>query len=262
MNANPACLPPGARLRLFAAVLASCAPIVCSQAPQKLEDVVLPKAETWMAQCKDAFAFRHAPQREDVAWFVARVREDRYESKPGQYLLAWSERGGGEVHSVDLGDDLCNEQWFVGPVWNHQADRIAVAIAAKDGGTSKTKVVVIDTKTATATTWIENVSQASLSWAGDGRTLAVADGQSVHVMKGPADEATASRSRPNAAGAPQRRSRPTARACSRSASPACSCSRAATNRNASATRCATRRSSRRRSGRPTRRRPSPSRAVR
>jgi len=189
MNANTACLPPGARLRLFAAVLASCAPIVCSRAQQKLEDVALPKAETWMAECKDAFAFRHAPQREDVAWFVARMRQDLVADKPGQYLVAWSERGGGEVHSVDLGNDLCNEDWFAGPVWNHQADRIAVAIAVKDGRASKIKVVVIDTKAATAQTWIEDVYPPSLSWAGDGRTLAVGDAQSVHVMKGPADEA-------------------------------------------------------------------------
>jgi hypothetical protein len=70
-------------------------------------------AVAYFAASSYAFAFRHAPQREDVAWFVARVREGRNDSKPGQYAVAWSDRGGGEVHSVDLGNDLCNEEWFV-----------------------------------------------------------------------------------------------------------------------------------------------------
>lgn len=172
----------------FTIVFACCLSGAVAVAQDRLGDVALPKVETWMAESRDAFSFRHAPQREEVAWFVASKRENRDENEPGRYLVAWSARGGGEVHAAELGDDLIDEERFVGPVWNHQADRFAVAITFRDGPATKTRVVVVDTGTAAATTWIEDVYPPGLSWAGDGRTLAVSDARYVHVLKGPRDE--------------------------------------------------------------------------
>ena len=155
---------------------------------QKLADVQLPAVEKWMAEAKGAFAFRHAPGRENVAWFVMHRRADPVERTAGHYELAFADRGGGEVRRVDLGDDLCNEEWFAGPVWNADASRIAVAIASTEAAWTKTKVVVVDAKTATAATWLEDVYPASLSWTVDGLWLAVGDGERLRVLKGPADE--------------------------------------------------------------------------
>lgn len=166
------------------AALAALAP-----AQRTLEDLELPKAEAWMAACTDAFGFHHAPGREDVAWFVAVQREDHDADKSGHFLVAWSDRGGGEVKRCDLGDNLGKEDWFVGPVWTRGADRLAVAIVCGEDHRRTTKVVVVDTRTATARTWLEDVYPASLSWTADGSLLAVGSAGLVRVMKGPGDEA-------------------------------------------------------------------------
>lgn len=159
-------------------------------AQQRLEDVVplLPKAERWMADCKAAFAFGHAPQGEAVAWFAARVGEDRAAGQLGHYGLDFRERAGGEVRSVDLGKDLRAESDWIGPVWTADAARIAVAIGwGQDVGLGM-RVVVIDTKTATAETWIKDLHASSLSWTADGRTLAIGSGAGVQAMTGPTEE--------------------------------------------------------------------------
>lgn len=160
-------------------------------AQQRLADVVplLPKAEPWLAECQAAFAFGHAPQREAVAWFTARKREDRGADQLGDYVLNFRDRADGEVRSVDLGTDLRAEDWWHGPVWTRDAAHIAVAVAWRRDGNSGTRVVVVDVKSATATTWLDDVFGCSLSWTADGRTLAIGGGGKVRALTGLAEEA-------------------------------------------------------------------------
>ncbi len=174
--------------RFSAAVLLAALASPQGTAQETLEKIRLPAADPWLAKRENAFAFRHAPGREEIAWFVSRAREDAEAVRSGRYELAWADRSGGTVHVVDLGANVCYEVGFVGPVWNHDASRIAIAIPSRIEGLSPTNVVVVDTKTSAATTWLEDVYPAALSWTADGRWLAVGDGEQLRVLKGPNEQ--------------------------------------------------------------------------